>query len=123
MIESVKKDWIAALRSGEYLQGQSKLNSGGKFCCLGVLCELAAEAGIVKKTVKMSGATVYIAIDDDFDSSTEVLPFKVSEWAGLTDANPCVIYSSYEYEFQSLAQLNDNGESFYIIADLIEEHL
>lgn len=34
------ENWIAALESGEYPKGKNWLNSGGNFCCLGVLCEL-----------------------------------------------------------------------------------
>lgn len=35
------KRWIAALRSGKYLQGQSYLeNSFGHYCCLGVACRM-----------------------------------------------------------------------------------
>lgn len=37
----LKKKWIEALRSGDYMQGRSALNERGRFCCLGVLCEAA----------------------------------------------------------------------------------
>lgn len=37
MKASVKRKWLAALRSGEYEQGQGQLLSAGKYCCLGVL--------------------------------------------------------------------------------------
>jgi len=42
----VKKLWIEALRSGKYEQGRGALNKDGKFCCLGVLCDLAVKAGV-----------------------------------------------------------------------------
>lgn len=32
------KRWIAALDSGEYKQGERKLQSGSKYCCFGVGC-------------------------------------------------------------------------------------
>jgi hypothetical protein len=35
-----KEKWVEALESGEYEQGQGCLNGSGKFCCLGVLCDL-----------------------------------------------------------------------------------
>ena len=35
-----KRDWLKALRSGKYEQGESYLLSGGSYCCLGVLCSL-----------------------------------------------------------------------------------
>ena len=43
--EEVVKRWVAALRSGEYKQTQGQLWSGDGFCCLGVLCDLAAKDG------------------------------------------------------------------------------
>ena len=43
--EEVVKLWVAALRSGEYEQAQGQLWSGDGFCCLGVLCDLAARDG------------------------------------------------------------------------------
>ena len=35
-----QKQWIAALRSGAYEQGTEWLEKDGKFCCLGVACNL-----------------------------------------------------------------------------------
>ncbi len=40
------KKWLNALRSGKYQQRRGFLNKGGKFCCLGVACELAIEDGV-----------------------------------------------------------------------------
>lgn len=36
-----KEKWVAALRSGEYKQGDACLYSQGSFCCLGVACVVA----------------------------------------------------------------------------------
>jgi hypothetical protein len=41
MKKGLKKKWVAALRSGKYEQGREYLQADGKFCCLGVLCEVA----------------------------------------------------------------------------------
>ena len=37
--------WVKALESGEYKQGHQLLNKDNEFCCLGVLCDLAAKDG------------------------------------------------------------------------------
>lgn len=39
----LKDAWIAALRSGKYTQGRTRLNDKQQteFCCLGVLCKVA----------------------------------------------------------------------------------
>jgi hypothetical protein len=46
MNSEIKKAWVEALRSGEYEQGFGALNITGKYCCLGVLCDLAAKRGM-----------------------------------------------------------------------------
>lgn len=40
MNKELKAKWVEALRSGKYKQGRVKLNQGGHWCCLGVLCDL-----------------------------------------------------------------------------------
>ncbi len=42
-----KKKWIEALKSGEYKQCQEKLRakSGRRYCCLGVLADIADPEG------------------------------------------------------------------------------
>jgi hypothetical protein len=45
MNKEIADKWIEALRSGEYEQGIASLQSGGRFCCLGVLCDLAIKEG------------------------------------------------------------------------------
>lgn len=40
MKAKLKAKWVEALRSGKYEQGKYYLSKGGKFCCLGVLCDV-----------------------------------------------------------------------------------
>lgn len=40
MNQNIKKKWVKALRSGKYEQGQGCLQESGKYCCLGVLCDV-----------------------------------------------------------------------------------
>jgi hypothetical protein len=53
--DNIKKEWLAALRTGGYKQGKSRLLStsvltGGenedRFCCLGVMCDLEVRRGL-----------------------------------------------------------------------------
>ena len=42
MTPELKQKWLDALRNGKYKQGESYLrNRDNKYCCLGVLCEVA----------------------------------------------------------------------------------
>ncbi len=41
MNPDIKKNWLFALRSGDYEQGQFALKTNDdKFCCIGVLCDV-----------------------------------------------------------------------------------
>lgn len=40
MDKKLARKWVDALRSGKYKQGRNSLVKDGKYCCLGVLCEL-----------------------------------------------------------------------------------
>ena len=39
----VRDRWVAALRSGEYEQGQGQFELKGRYCCLGVLCDVLGQ--------------------------------------------------------------------------------
>lgn len=99
--------WLAALRSGEYKQGKNKLRTDGDFCCLGVLCDVAAKRGI--------GA--WVPGTDRFLGP---------------DGNVCTMFAPNEIidalgaylEDTKLTFMNDSeNKSFAEIADYIEEQL
>lgn len=113
---------MAALRSGDYVQGKGRLctiDGEGKksYCCLGVLCDLAARDGLVKT----------IGQDRDyprpdfvqqilFDFASAYLPDSVADWADLPN-DP-------EANEIPLIAWNDGYEkSFTEIANLIEQYL
>jgi hypothetical protein len=77
MKADIKARWIEALRSGNYTQGFGKLRDGNKFCCLGVLCELAVADGIVSRSTNDDIHEYTGFIDGD-----SLLPDKVLEWIG-----------------------------------------
>lgn len=111
MNEVVKKEWVAALRSGEYKQGSGELKTTeGAFCCLGVLCDLYSK----EKGVLWGGEMLWTHI--------EFPPPAVVAWAGLLEDSPEVEIA--EGDKRSLPHVNDELEySFEQIADLIEEQL
>lgn len=113
MNPEIKSKWVTALRSGEYKQGRGMLHDTevDAYCCLGVLCDLAAESGVPVKR-EVSGYRRF----ELFDGLDAVLPPSVKHWAGLDRHSPRVGHIS-------LAARNDGGSTFSEIADLIEEHL
>lgn len=134
MRDDIKAKWVAALRSGDYEQGRNYLQSEGKFCCLGVLCEVAVAEGLDLRPIDTIATKVvdgrmieqpaiaYVASSGDEDRFA-FPPREVYEWADIDfnaelHASPTVISSNYEIE---LAELNDSGKhTFADIADLIE---
>jgi len=69
--------FLTALRSGDYKQGHHKLESrDGSFCCLGVVSNLASEAGAVERKELDYGGIFY-------DTSSGALSLRVADWIGL----------------------------------------
>jgi len=116
MNRDIRDRWTAALRGGRYEQTTGRLSWGTiteqEFCCLGVLCDLhSAETG-----EQWNGDT-YLLQDVG-------LPQEVLEWAGLPpDDDTVEVDLKVDNGTTNLACLNDDGESFETIADIIEEEL
>lgn len=144
MNADVKALWLTALRSRQittktgavrkFKQGYGKLcrvNDDGSdgMCCLGVLTELAVEAGVLppgelRDTESYNGC--YYEYDNGFGISTEVnvLPPAVMVWAELDDSNPSIeCREAPNGDVSCLTSLNDVGETFDVIADVIEAEL
>lgn len=123
MNSKVKAQWLAALRSGEYEQGGGALRQGNSFCCLGVLCDLAAKQGVGNW---IPSPDVHGFLTPGDGRASGALPPAVVQWAGLR-SNVAHIPGGVRYaigtrESSTLVLLNDNGYTFAQIADIIEEH-
>jgi len=100
MDPELKKEWIEALRSGEYEQGQLALCSQeDKFCCLGVLYDLT-DAYWLPPRGRRSGWRTEHGSTGAFGN--EIIGHEV---------------------VNILIGMNDDGETFEEIADYIEENL
>ena len=101
--EKARRLWVRALRSGKYGWGTGELRPDkNKYCCLGVLCEVAIKQGIIGKyNPAAGGLTAYP---------------KVMEWVGLIE--PTGVFDD-----SSLADINDDAlrNPFKKIANLIEK--
>ena len=101
MNKELKAKWIAALRSGEYPQTRQALRDDQGFCCLGVLCEVA---GIPR-----------FERDCGYDFGDPHQGEEAMLFGDLADQIP---------NQDKLAKLNDDeGASFAVIADWIEQHI
>lgn len=113
MNAAIKRRWVKALRSGKYKQGRGLLKQGDEFCCLGVLCDLHSSA--------MGVPTLRWTKFDLYGREGFVLPKRVVKWAELEGTNP--EFDTEEDITMVLAELNDSGQTFIQIADLIEKYL
>lgn len=122
MKAEIKELWLAELRSGRRQQGQDTLRRGERECCLGVLCDLAAIAGLGRwEEDDDSDRMRFVSAKDERDWSLGTLPEIVQDWAGIGDDDPEALDDHGNPV--RLSNLNDSGWSFEGIADLIERGL
>ena len=120
MKPEIKKRWVRALRSGKYIQGRNNLRpSEDRFCCLGVLCDIARKEGVGDWGFG-SSAIEFVPKSGRRYSTIGAPPTAVLKWAGLTGMNSVYIRKHRA----TLAVLNDGKKkSFKEIADIIEKNL
>jgi hypothetical protein len=123
MNPEVKARWVAALRSGEYMQVKGHLRMGDGMCCLGVLCDLRDSAQW--QTTDEHGE--HFAYGGGCQSQTGLPPQDVLAWAEFpaypkspSRQIPCVTIGDRR---AALDEHNDNGRTFAEIADAIEAQL
>jgi hypothetical protein len=110
MNKTVKNQWIAALKSGEYKQAKGHLRYRDSFCCLGVLCNLHAQSH-PEIAARQTKAGQYMG-------NSKVLPVEVMDWAGLDSESGGYLRNG---KSTSLVIQNDSGLSFPEIAKIIDE--
>ena len=116
MKEEIKKEWIKRLRSGAIKQGRKKLgHKDGARCCLGVLCDIAVEHGVVPTPSSTCfGHLVYGG------RYSEVLPPEVARWADV-QRDVLMVDPLGENASKRLPTVNDTDRvDFQGISELLE---
>ena len=110
---AILNEWVAALRSGKYKQGQRYLRScNDAYCCLGVLLDIE---GVQWELSKRSNA--YYAMNGKAES--RLLYFGDSSVSTEGDISPCAVYDgAIKRDF--LSSMNDAGLPFHDIATVLE---
>lgn len=112
MNREIAEKWIETLP--KYMQTTEQLGFKAMRCCLGVLCDMAVEAGVIPApTIESNGIHVYAG-------QTVTLPAPVRRWAEMASNNGTYFENGAEY---SLAVDNDDGMPFSEIAVIIREHI
>lgn len=123
MKKDIKDRWVERLPHEEQITGHLGDSDGGR-CCLGVLCDMAVEAGVIAPpVVGIEGYLVYGPNQDDLD-----LPDEVMDWAGLDESYGARVAISEDLTGVALTDANDGtgdfqGLSFEQIARLIRDQL
>lgn len=119
MNKRIKQKWVEALRSDEFEQGLDYLHTKDyetgvdKYCCLGVLCQIAVRENVIPGPEFDETGELFCYGED---SEVAHLPDEVITWAELECENP-------ELPDGKLSDLNDNRVSFATIATLIDRNL
>lgn len=122
------RQWIIALRSGDYEQGKGYLKQvEGGYCCLGVLCDLhRLEHGqyidpVTYLPTNWNKDTI-CSVGFEYEGNDLSLPNSVWDWIGLDCSDPQILMSNEERpRILCLSHLNDSGIPFDQIATFIEE--
>lgn len=108
------KALIAALRSGEYAQGDLALCNGGRYCCLGVAADLTVKAGEGEWLNEANGSYISFLYNGSVEALRAFLPSPLLKKFGLFEDDS-------DDDAWSLVRLNDSGGyTFTEIADLLE---
>ena len=121
---------VAALRSGKYPQGQGRLkqirndSTEVKYCCMGVMCEVAIEHGVELKVTTDPLAEGFVSVN--FDGSAAFLREKVLDWLGVRangELDRDLIIGKDDTETISAAFANDELKwDFERIAESMESY-
>jgi hypothetical protein len=112
MKKAIAMEWADLLESGMFKQGRGYLDDGNKQCCIGVLCNIAANRNICTITKEESRLK--------FDDNGGTAPDSVLEWSGLQNSQGAFINNNSRV---LLTVLNDDkGKSFKEIAEIIREN-
>jgi hypothetical protein len=118
----IKEKWLTALRSGKYVKGTGRLCGGNKYCCLGVLCEVQqrpkslVETTTVTNSYYFDNMSNYISIENEL---FEILREGGTFWGYTIDIIKDLFPS---IGGSSLAEINDNVDSFDEVIEIIEKY-
>ena len=122
----IVEKWVPALRSGDYVQGVDRLKENGKYCCLGVACDLAGGEWDYVGSFHQADKFVYKG-----EWAMTSLPCQLAEEFGICVSGDIYVIQGEEDIFQfasggdavcvNLIDANDLARwSFDKIADLLE---
>lgn len=112
--------WVQAIESGKYPQGRQDLNCNGRFCCLGVACELFS---VVIDSFQLCGGLITrYGTEEDSEPCSSLAPIGVIKALALRDEFGHISEAFGILPHSSLSTMNDKGLDFPTIAKFIREN-
>lgn len=140
MKQEIIDRWIAKLRSGEYTQTNGflqntvdRLDRPVGYCCLGVLCEIAVEDGILSKETWDTGSIAY-GTEEDFgvgEYQMSFLPSSSAEYFGRNAAAANVDVTNVYFDvtdvqekldMQDVSSYDRFGDKIVLSASTLNDH-
>lgn len=121
MRQDIKSLWVAALMSGEYVQGQKYLHKiDGSMCCFGVLTDLFLKAHDERWTLPHADCDHF-----DYKTNCSMPPQSVLDWAGIHSVEATRVRIGFTLSKLNLVTHNDSIpiKTFDQIAKAIEKQL
>lgn len=122
MNAELKAKWLAALRSGEYVQGEGRLRGeGNSYCCLGVLCDISGLGDWSADEYVVDGARYTVDLTP-YDQRTVPRSETLAYLLGITDPviTQCVNLNDGISEGE---ETSEGPSSFNEIADYLDANL
>lgn len=114
----IKEIWLDKLENGDIPQITGQLgNVEAGRCCLGVLCDIAVQEGVIDPPAAHGVKLMYV-------DEVAILPTAVMEWAEIEHNNGGFATNpeeNPEYMDDALSYQNDSGTTFPEIAQIIRE--
>ena len=113
MRPELKAQWIAALRSGKYSQGQHELRTPhDTFCCLGVLCDVINPSGWTRVPQNAAVGAIVAWRHEVGDGPDEAVGSHTAVRGNAVGLSESFI--------GGLIAMNDSGSTFEEIADVLQ---
>jgi hypothetical protein len=131
MNEKVKADWVAALRSGKYKQGEEKLRDVEKneYCCLGVVCDIYdptqwhidEDEAVYMFEYEGEFAPDPETLEDEYEDTCSIndLPVRMADKLGI-HTNERQMLIAFNDKVRNLYNPSQKHMTFLQIADVIE---
>lgn len=126
-IKKHRRDWIKAMRSGDYRRATTYLAKARgtdgvpvAFCCLGLACHIAKVPSVLSENRTYAGKH-FLEYGADHDQG--YLPREARDWLGVDAKDPGIEWPvTHRMYGITLAGLNDCGWTFEQIADALEKY-